>query len=267
LLVLSRREFLAGVPLMPSILLDHGAARGGEQSRQGTSYQVNIGIFFGLFTFGISGSVEERIDRAAGRYHVVVAGEGPGIANRLESRGVIRGRRLVPTATRLFFNIRGRESRTAITYDHDRGLIEYDHVSHTFLLGRRREVRDLLRPLSDQQVDDVVTAALNYAEGALEADATGAFRTYVVRRARPEGEGLEEVQPAGYRAEIVPLVFRVTPDPQAPRGVAEFDLTRFSSWARTRSPARIAFGSNRRPASIQAELALGTTVRITFDAG
>lgn len=262
--MLSRREFLAGVPLLPAIVLGHGAARGEGQSRQGTSYQVNIGILFGLFTFGLSGSVEERIDRAAGRYHVVVAGEGPGIANRLESRGVIRSRRLVPTATRLFFNIRGRESRTAITYDHDRGLIEYDHVSHTFLLGRRREVRDLLRPLPDQQVDDVVTAALNYVEGALEADATGAFRTYVVRRARPEGEGPEEVQPAGYRAEVVPLVFRVAPDQEGARRVAQFDLTRFSSWARTGNPARIAFGADRRLESIQADLILGTTVRITF---
>ena len=242
-------------------------ALGEENSPQGARYRVEAGVLFGLLTFSMTGSIDEQIDRDAGRYRVVVAGQGPGIANRVESSGVVRGRRLVPRATYSRFNIRGRDSWTAITYDLDRGLIDYNHVSHTFFLGRRREVHDVVRLGPEQPVDDVVTATLNYAQNALDTDPSGAFQTYVVRRVRPEREAPDDVQAGGYRAEIVPFVFRVTRDPVGGRDIATFDLSRFSSWARAENPARITFGTNRRPDTITADLILGTTVRITFESG
>lgn len=262
-MVLTRREFLTSVSFLLPLLRD-GLAGAGEQWRRGRSYHVDAGVFFGLFTFNLDGSIEEQIDRAAGRYRVIVAGQGPQIANRLESTGVIRAGRCLPTATDISLNLRGRESRTAIAYDHDRGLIDYHHVSHTFFLGRRREVHDLVRPHPDQQVDDLITVALNYAEGAVQVDGTGAFRTYVVRRTRPAHEDPDDVQLGGYRAEIVPLVVSITHEPVGRREVGRLDLTRLSSWARRGSPVRIAFGPDRRPESIQAELVLGSSVRITF---
>lgn len=261
---LSRREFLTTSILLPLFLFNRRFPQAQAQSRQGATYHVVAGVFFGLFTFNLDGSIQEQIDRAAGRYRVVVAGQGSQIANRLESTGIIRGRRFVPSATNIFLDLRGRESRTAIAYDHVRGLIDYRHVSHTFFLGRRREVHDIVHPYPDQQVDDLVTATLNYAEGALQTDATGAFRTYVVRRTRSENEGPDDVQLAGYRAEIVPLVVSIGHEPAGGRDVGWLDLTRLSSWARRGTPLRIAFGPDRRPESIQADLVFGTSVRITF---
>ena len=260
---LTRREFLTSIPLI-LLLLDRRLAGAGEQSRRRASYHVDAGVFFGLFAFNIDGSIDEQIDPAARRYRIVVAGQGSQIANRLESAGIIRDGRFLPTATDIFLNLRGRESRTAIAYDHDRGLIDYHHVSQTFFLGRRREVHDLLRPNADQPVDDFLTTALNYAEGTIGTDTEGFFRTYVVRRSRPENEGPDEVQLGGYRAEIVPLVISVAPDAAGGRDVGRLDLTRLSSWARRGSPLRITFGPDRRPESIQADLRFGTSVRITL---
>jgi len=262
-MVLTRREFLTTIPLV-LLLLDRRLAGAGEQSRRGASYHVDAGVFFGLFAFNIDGSIEEQIDRAARRYRVVMAGQGSQIANRLESAGIIRGGRFLPTVTDIFLNFRGRESRTVIAYDHDRGLIDYHHVSQTFFLGRRREVHDLVRPNADQPVDDLLTTALNYAEGAVGTDAEGSLRTFVVRRTRPENEGPDDVQLGGYRAEIVPLVISIAPEAAGGRAVGRLDLTWLSSWARRGSPLRITFGPDRRPESIQADLLFGTSVRITL---
>jgi len=261
-MILTRREFLTSIPLI-LFLLDRRLAGAGELSSRAASYHVNGGVFFGLFAFNIDGSIDEQIDRAARRYRVVVAGQGSQIANRLESAGIVRAGRFLPTTTDIFLNLRGRQSRTAIVYDHDRGLIDYHHVSQTFFLGRRREVHDLVRPHADQPVDDLLTTALNYAEGVIGTDAEGSLRSYVVRRTRPENEAPDDVQLGGYRAEIVPLVISIAPEITSGRDVGRLDLTRLSSWARRGSPLRITFGADRRPESIQADLVFGTSVRIT----
>lgn len=263
-LVLSRREFLTASSLLLPILLRGGTALAEQQSRHVGTYHVDADVLFGIFSFNLDGSFDEVIDRAAGRYRVSVVGQGSQVVSRLKSVGLIRGRRFVPTTTLLFLDLRGRESRTAISYDHERGLIDYSHVSYTFFLGRKREVHDVVRSHPDQHVDDVVTAALNYAEGALQRDGTGAFWTHMVRRTLPEGEGPDDVRLSGYRAEIVPLRFRVVQDPVDGRDVAQLDLTRLSSWARRGAPARVVFGPDWRPESIRADLILGTTVRVTF---
>src|SRR3972149_6811967 len=216
-MVLTRREFLTSIPLI-LLLLDRRLAGAGEESRRKGRYHVDAGVFFGLFAFNIDGSIDEQINRAARRYRVVVVGQGSQVANRLESAGIIRDGRFLPTATDIFLNLRGRESRTTIAYDHDRGLIDYHHVSQTFLLGRRREVHDLVRPNADQPVDDLLTTALNYAEGAIGTDAERSLRTSVVRRRRPENESPDGVQLGGYRAEIVPLVISIAPEAAGGRG-------------------------------------------------
>jgi hypothetical protein len=258
---LSRRQFLA-LPLAPFLALRFAGAD--PLVGSGASYHADIGLLFNLFTLTLDGLVDEQLDRIAGRYRVQVAGEGPGIANRVESAGVIRERRFTPTTTTLFFHLKGRESRTQISYDYEGGLVRYRHASQTFLLGRRRLADDVIALPASQPLDDVATATLNFAQNLLEVDEAGAYRTFVVRRARPEGEGPDEVQAGGYRAQIVPLRFAVVPEPEGGRLVARLDLTRWSSWARTGHDARITFGSDRRLEAIQASLMLGTTVRVTF---
>ncbi len=262
-MIVSRRQFLAA---LLAIFFTPRLGRA-DQPVQSATYHADIGILFGLFTFTLDGSVDQQVDRIAGRYRVLVAGDGAGIANRIESEGLVRDRRLTPTATSLFFRVKGRESRTRISYDYDRGLVHYRHTSQTFLLGRWRSVDDVIGIPASPPLDDLVTATLNYAEGLLEADGQGGYQTFVVRRARREREGPDEVQAGGYRAEIVPLRFTVTPDSESGRAMCFLDLTRFSSWASTSNPARITFGPARRMEAIQARLMLGTTLRITFQPG
>jgi len=84
-----------------------------------------------------------------------------------------------------------------------------------------------------------------------------------VRRQRPEKEGPDDVSQA-YRAEIVPLAMKVASEPETGKAAASLDLTRFSSWAKERQPARVVFGPDRRPESITASLILGTSITIRF---
>src|SRR4030095_1615135 len=68
-------------------------------------------------------------------------------------------------------------------------------------------------------------------------EADGTYRTYIVRRARPENEGPDDVSPSGYRAELIPLRFQVVPDEAPGRLRALIDINGFSSWARRHQPA------------------------------
>ena len=83
----------------------------------------------------------------------------------------------------------------------------------------------------------------------------------MVRRRRGKREASDEVESV-YRAELVPFVLRVEPDPASGRPVAAIDLTRFSSWALEGEPARIAFGADGRPQTMAASLMLGTSVAV-----
>ncbi len=261
-MTLSRREFL-GLPL--ALLLPPQLGRANPIAHSAT-YHADIAILFGLFTLTLNGDVEEEVDRIAGRYRVVAAGAGSEIASRIESVGRIRERRFTPDETTLIFTVRGRESRTHLTYDHTRGVIHYRHTSETFFLRHRRVAEDTIKVPPGQVVDDIVTATLNYAEGLLETDGRGGYRTFVVRRARREQEEPDEVQPGGYHAEIVPVRFTVTRDEETGRPVALMDLTPFSSWATPSNPARMTFGANGRPLSLQVSLILGTRVNVAFHA-
>jgi len=165
----------------------------------------------------------------------------------------------MPTETRSSHTVRGRENRLVLTYDYDHGVVEYHGVSYTLLLGRRRQVDDLVRLGPGQRVDDVISAELNFAANTLEVEADGAVRITVVRRARPVNEGPDDVSASGYRAELMTLRFRAAPDTATGRLTALVDLTGFSSWARSTHPARVAFGPDRRLESVTSSLILGTT--------
>jgi hypothetical protein len=253
---LSRRRFLA-LPLL-SLLLP-GPVLGSSGERTVRAYEANVGVLFNLLTFTLAGTVTQEIDRAAGRYRVTINGKGPGVTAGSESTGIIRGGRLMPTETRTSHIIRGHENRLALNYDYDRGLVEYHALGYTFLLGRRRQVDDLVRLVPGQHVDDLISAELNFAANALDRDPDGAFRITVVRRARQADEGPDDVSPGGYHAELATVRFHAAPDKASGRLTALVDLTGFSSWARSAHPAQVAFGPDRHLESVSSALILGTT--------
>ena len=261
---LSRRAFLAAsLPL----LVSPRAALAEVPARQVFDYSVNVGVLFNLITFALKGTVVKEIDHTAGRYRISVNGEGDSISLHTEARGMIRQGRFMPVEIRSHSTIRGRESRLDMLYDHDRGTVEYHSVMHTFLLGRRRQVDDTLKLPTDRRVDDLLSAELNFAANVLEQDADGTYRTFIVRRSRPEDEGPDDVSASGYHAELIPLRFRTVPEGASGRLRALIDITSFSSWARHNQPARVTFGADRHLESLETKLILGTTFKVLLAAG
>lgn len=161
-------------------------------------------------------------------------------------------------------SLAGRESWLSISYDYGRGLVDYRAVGHTLLLGRRRQVDDLVRLPAGRAVDDAVSAGLNFAAGHLERDATGTYHMSVLRRTRPPGEGTDDVSPEGYRVEVVPVRLRVAPDTRTGGLAARMDMSGWSTWARPDEPARLVFTPDRRLESIEARLQFGSTIRMRF---
>jgi len=223
-------------------------------------YAADVAILYGAFTLHLAGTMDEIIDRAAGRYDVTISGEGARIANRIQSQGVLRNGRWAPLRTTSWFQVVGRESRTTLVYDYGAGTADYRFRGETFLMRRLRVAEDVLA-LSDEHVDDAISAVLNYADGRWPADADGRFRTRLIRRRRPANEGPDDVDKT-YRAEFLPFVLKVDVDRETGKPTALFDLSGFSSWAREDRPARIVFGADRRPELIASSLILGTSITI-----
>jgi hypothetical protein len=255
---LSRRAFLAA-PL--PLLLVPRAISAATPAPQPSDFTVDVGILFDMITFALKGALTKEIDHVAGRYRETMNGEGDKISIHTEASGVIRQGRFMPVELRSVSTIRGRESKLEMVYDHDRGTVEYHSVTHTFFLGRRRQVDDLLKLPPGRPVDDLLSAELNFAANTLDREADGTYSTYIVRRTRPENEGPDDVSPSGYRAELVPLRFQVTPDDVPGNLRALIDITGFSSWASRNQPARVTFGPDRHLASVQSKLMLGTSFK------
>ena len=253
---LSRREFLT-LPLALA-LAPVGTAWGGVERYQ-RGYTLDVGVLYDVFKFGNAGSIEERVDRAANTYEVVIAGRGTSIETSIESGGEWRDGRWWPTHTKSFFLVLGRESRTDVAYDYARRTSAYHARAETFFLRRERLVNDTVALPPGARVDDAISALLNYQDNVWLPDADGMYRTHIVRRQRKKGELPDDVDKAGYRAELVPLQFRVE------GSTALVDLTRFSSWALEESPGRITFGPDRRPQRLLASLRLGTRITVQFD--
>ena len=255
-LVLSRRQFLT-LPL--ATLLFPRWVDADASERVVRTYEADVGVLFNLFTYTLSGRLLREIDRGAGRYRVTMHGSGTGITAGMESAGIIRDGRFMPTETRGFHTVRGRENLVTITYDYGRHRVEYHSLGYTFFLGRRRQADDVIHLTPGQRVDDLISAELNFAANALDRDADGAYRITVVRRARPTDETPDDVSASGYRAELATLRFHAAPDTASGRFTALVDLTGFSSWARSTRPATVAFGPDRYLESVTSPLILGTT--------
>jgi hypothetical protein len=259
--VLTRRRLLA---LALGLALAPRPAGSSPETRQG-AFSADVGILYGMLSFQLAGTIEETVDRAAGRYAVKIRGQGSDITHAVDTEGVLHEGRWAPVRTRSHFLVHGRESRLDMAYDHVKRVVEYHSRSETFFLRRLRVADDTVTIPPGIHVDDVMSATLNYAEERWPPDAGGTFRTHVVRRHRPKGEGADDVQ-KHYHAELVPFVLQVARDAESGRPTALFDLTRFSSWAREDRPARIVFGPHRRPETITTSLMLGTSVAIRITA-
>lgn len=259
---ISRRQLLAlplGALLLPRIAKAEGVVR------RSFSYRAEMGMLFDLLTFHVTGTVTEEIDRGAGRYRVVLTGEGTGVTHRSESIGTIRSGRFLPTASWSSGAVRGRDHRASMRYDYEQRTIDYHSYGHTLILGRVRQVDDMLKMPVGRPIDDLASATLNFAAGQLESDAQGYHHIVVARRAKAENEGPDDVSANGYRAELVPLRFRVTRD-SAGRLAAAVDITRFSSWARSNQPAHVTFDETRHLESVKSSLMLGSSVSVRLTA-
>jgi len=106
-----RRDFLA---LTLAVLLAP-ARLSAEPAVRRNTYEVDIGILYHMLTFHLEGSFDERVDRGAGRYEVRGAGQGSGIANRLESSGVLRNGRWAPVRGAFWFTGVSRRRRSSTT--------------------------------------------------------------------------------------------------------------------------------------------------------
>jgi hypothetical protein len=255
---LGRRDFLTltlGLLAAPARLL------AAEPETRRNDYVVDIGILYRLLSFHLDGAYDERVDAAAGRYEITAAGKGSSIANRIESAGVLRDGRWTPVRGSTWFEIHERVSQTTLAYDHEQRRVEYHARGETFFLRRLRVVDDVVTLPEGLHVDDAMSALLNYREGRWTPDAEGRLRTHVVRRRRAEDEGPDDVARA-YRGEVVPLELTVTADPESRAPAALIDFSRFTSWARQNSPARIEFDQERRPTRITGSLILGSSVSI-----
>lgn len=255
--VIARRALLAGA--LAWVLSPARGASGAVETQRAT-FTARVAIMYGLLRFEETGTIEESIDRPAGRYEIHVTGRGDEVSTEIHSAGVLRNGRWTPTRFEDHFAVYGRQARLQITYDHARGTAAYHGRSETFLLRRLRAVDDVVPLPPGVHVDDVISATLNYADGRWPAEPDGSLTTRVVRRQRRPREAPDDVDSV-YRAELVPFVLRVSVD-AAGKPVAVFDLTRFSTWAREEEPGRIAFGADRRPESISASLILGTSIDI-----
>lgn len=261
---LDRRQFLTlplKLLLAPALVQTAPWLAHAEPEARRTAYDVDVGVLWDAMTFHLPGTLEEAVDRATGRYEIKAVGQGSKIQNRVESRGILVNGRWSPVEATSWFLVAGRETRSQTLYDHDRRRIEYHFKGETFFLRRLRVADDVLAIPTGIHVDDVITTVLNYADGRWPQQPDGTYHTYVVRRQRPEKEGPDDVSQA-YRAEIVPLVMKVASEPETGKAAASLDLTRFSSWAKERRPARVVFGPDRRPETVTASLILGTSITI-----
>jgi hypothetical protein len=226
-------------------------------------YECDVSVFYNALRYRMTGTIDERVDHAAGRYDVRIEGQGSGFENRGEASGTLRDGRWVPLLGKSWAKIAGREGRAEISYDHERRIAQYRSRSETFFLGRLRVVDDVVAFPVGAHVDDMVSAILNHADGHWLPEPGGVLETRMVRRRRAAKEGSEETS-GQYRAEIIPVVLKLLPGPADGKRTALFDLKGFSTWALPDRPAQIVFEADGRPEVVTARLMYGTTFTIRF---
>ena len=194
--MLTRRQLLA---LALGAVLAPRRAGAAPETRQG-SFSADVGILYGVLSFHLAGTIEETIDRPAGRYAVKIRGQGSDISNSVDTEGMLHEGRWTPVLTRSRSLVHGRESRLDMAYDHAKRTVEYKSRSETFFLRRVRAAEDTVTLPPGLHVDDVMSATFNYAEQRWPPEADGTFRTHVVRRHRPKGEGRTRCRSATTRS-------------------------------------------------------------------
>jgi hypothetical protein len=257
---LTRRHFLT-LPL--ALLLAPPARAVAETGTRRTSYEAEASVLFGALRFRLAGTIDERVDREAGRYEVLMEGQGTRFANRSESRGALLTGRWAPLSSVSWVKIAGREGRAEVAYDYPRRAVQYRSRSETFFLGRLRVVDDVVPLPPGLHVDDTMSALLNHADGYWRPGPGGTLSTSVVRRERMAREATEE-KAATLRAEIVPVTMTVEADGPGGARTVSVDLTHLSSWALAGHPARIEFGPDGRPRQVTSRLMFGTSVTVRF---
>jgi hypothetical protein len=258
--LLTRRRFLT----LPLVLVFAPCARAlGDGGSRRTRYEADASILYGALRYRMAGTVNERVDRAAGRYEVTVEGQGTSFANRADSQGVLREGRWTPAHSASWVKIAGREGRSDIAYDYERRLVQYRSRSETFFLGRVRVVDDAVALPPREHVDDTMSAVLNHADGYWQASADGVLRTRMVRRRRDPREATEEASGV-HRAELVPVTLKLDRGEPGGTRTASFDLTHFSTWAIPGKPAKIIFGPDGRPQQVTSQLMFGTSLTVRF---
>jgi hypothetical protein len=257
--MMSRRAFLLAALALAATSRRAGAA----PVVRSAPYRAQAALVFGLFRFTLNGVWEDEVDRAAGRYRVRLAGEGLGAKSTFESTGVITSGRFAPTATRLRLDIRTRQNRTDITYDHDRRVAHYEHRGETFFRGRVRTGRNTVAVPEGEVVDDFASIVLNHGAGLFDPPGK-VTRVLVLNRARRQGEGLDAVDADGTRGELLPLSISYGPDPDGTGTVSTVDVSGLSTWAKAGDPMTFTFTADRQIERIEAQLALGTSIRVTF---
>jgi hypothetical protein len=211
-------------------------------------------------TLSLSGTAVQEIDRRAGKYRMTLEGQGTGISTRTEASGISRAGRFMPVETRAVHHFRNRENTSTTSYDYARQRAEIHAVTHTLLMGRRRQVDDVLAIPPGRHVDDLISAELNFADNTLDRDPDGTYYTWVVRRARADNEGPDDVSPTA-TARSSSRCASTNPDPATGGLTALIDITRFSSWARVDQPARVTFA--RPTARVRSIPPLyGTTLKV-----
>src|SRR5947207_12809173 len=105
--LMGRRGFLT-LPL--ALLLNPLARVGAEPVLRRGRYAADVGVLYDMLTFHLEGTIEESIDRTAGQYHVVIAGDGASISNRVECWGLLGEGRWTAVGGRSWCGVRGRLS-------------------------------------------------------------------------------------------------------------------------------------------------------------
>src|SRR5262245_10956392 len=100
--MINRRGFLT-LPLVALFSLISRA--NAEFAVRRGQYAADSGVLDDMLTFQLQGTIEESIDRAAGEYRVVIAGQGTSIASRIDSSGILQNGRWAPRRSSSWFNV------------------------------------------------------------------------------------------------------------------------------------------------------------------
>src|ERR1041384_8197864 len=196
---ISRRLFLT-LPLAAILApILRVAAHGAEWH---ATYAADVGILYNVISLRLTGTITESLDNDGRRYDVTITGQGSNIENRVQSIGRLIDNRWAPTSTTSWFQVRGREAKSEIGYDYGARTVNYRYRGETFFLRRIRSVNDTIQIPVSTQVDDVISAMLNYAENRWPVAGDGKLSTHVVRRRRNENEGPDDVDREARAEEI-----------------------------------------------------------------